>query len=176
MPPRVLPSFFTRVLPPALIFALLLGACAPGATATPTITALPSQTPDPLYASDGGPSAGWFLLDDLLADPGIQLGDYRLEKCQQGLALLQGQTPQGEARDEPVYALAAQLLAAELNLGAGAENCIIAQQALISSHKLLASLGFDGQASYPTLDSQVAEALPVLTEYLTRYNRGDLCR
>ena len=38
--------------------------------------------------ANGGREAGWILLDDLLADPGILLGDLAVEACEQGLRLL----------------------------------------------------------------------------------------
>ena len=75
--------------------------------------------------ANGGRDAGWILLDDLLADPGIRIGDHDLSTCSESVALLEGSTNNGDEASEPAYALARQLVAAELNLTAGAELSLI---------------------------------------------------
>jgi hypothetical protein len=130
-----------------------------------------------MAAANGGRATGWILVDDLLADPGIQLGDYPVTSCEEGLALLQGRTVAGEEVGDPVYGLAAGLLAAELNLGAGAETCPIAEEAVLGGHLVLAGVGFDGSGEYAAAASQeVADAIPRLVELLVAYNSGELCR
>jgi hypothetical protein len=114
-------------------------------------------------------------MDDLLADPGIQLGEYPVATCEEGLALLQGRTAAGEETDDPIYDLAVLLLAPELNLNAGAESCPIAEEAVIGAHLILASASFDGVSRSP-LDAETGGALPQLIELLMAYNRGELCR
>ena len=126
-------------------------------------------------AANGGREAGWYLLDDLIADPGIQLGDYPLTTCQAGLHLLQGQTALGKQTNDPIYALASALLTAELNLGVGAETCPIAEEAVVGGHLVLSNTGFNGQGAYE-LSSEIASAIPRLVELLEDYNRGELCR
>jgi len=128
-------------------------------------------------AANGGRAAGWIIVDDLLAYPGIQLGDHPVTTCEESLALLQGQTVAGEETGDPIYGLAAGLLAAELNLGAGAETCPIAEEAVLGGHLVLAEGGFDGSGEYAAAASQeVADAIPRLVELLVAYNSGELCR
>lgn len=126
--------------------------------------------------ANGGRVAGWFLMDDLLADPGIQIGDLRIETCEQGLALLEGHNTDGEEISGDVYRLAGQLLAAELNLNAGAENCPIAEESFIGSHIFLESLNFNGRGAYEDqLTGDLNDSVDIFLELLTRYNTGELC-
>ncbi|MEJ2210683.1 MAG: hypothetical protein P8129_16820 [Anaerolineae bacterium] len=128
-------------------------------------------------AANGGRQAGWILVDDLLADPGIQLGNYLVPACQEALALLQGRTADGEESGDPIYGLAAVLLAAELNMRAGGETCPIAEEAAVGGHMVLDSAGFDGSGAYAAaLSDEMAQAIPRLVELLAGYNRGELCR
>lgn len=130
-----------------------------------------------LAAENGGRAAGWFLMDDLLEDPGIQLGNYKVMTCKEGLSLLQGNTTAGEATDDPLYALASLLFAAELNLNVGAETCPIAEEAVVGGHLVLSEAGFIGQGEYAeSITEEIATAIPRLVELLTGYNRGELCR
>jgi hypothetical protein len=129
-----------------------------------------------IAAANGGRAAGWILMDDLIADPGIQLGDHPVTTCEEGLALLYGRTAEGKETDDPVYALASALLAAELNLDAGAESCPIVEEAVLGGHLVLAGAGFDGSAEYATLSSEMSNAIPRLVALLLGYNRGELCR
>ena len=127
-------------------------------------------------AANGGREAGWFLVDDFLADPGIQLGDHRLASCDESLALLLAANP-GLPVSEPNQALAGQLLAAELNLSTGAETCPIAEEATLGAHIVLADLRFEGD-SVANLNprAEVTEAIPELIDLLRDYNSGRLCR
>lgn len=148
---------------PAAYWALW-NACAPGNRATQA-------------AANGGRQAGWILLDDLIVDPGIQLGDHPITSCEEGLALLQGLATPGENPSDPVYELAGALLAAELNLNVGAETCPIAEETVLGSHLILSQIGFDGAGEYAeSASSEVAQAIPRLVDLLRGYNRGELCR
>jgi hypothetical protein len=113
-------------------------------------------------------------VDDLLADPGIQLGEHPVTSCEEGLALLERRTATGEAADDPIYDLAALLLAAELNLNAGAESCPIVEEAVVGPHLILASAGFDGVSASP-LDAESGAALLRVIELLEAHSRGELC-
>ncbi|MEJ2707435.1 MAG: hypothetical protein P8074_07465 [Anaerolineales bacterium] len=128
-------------------------------------------------AANGGRQAGWILLDDLIVDPGIQLGDHPITSCQEGLALLQGLAITGENTGDPVYELAGALLAAELNLNIGAETCPIAEEAVLGSHLILSQIGFGGAGEYAaSASNEVTQAIPRLVELLKGYNHGELCR
>jgi hypothetical protein len=124
--------------------------------------------------ANGGRAEGWIIVDDVLADPGIQLGDHRLVTCEESVALLDGRTVAGDDTGDPIYLLAAQLLAAELNLSAGAETCPAAEEAAVAAHIVLAAAGFDG-VSPSALDQETDGALPRILELLTAYNLGILC-
>jgi hypothetical protein len=115
------------------------------------------------------------LLDDLLADPGIQLGDYPVTTCEEGLTLLQHGTI--EDPGSLVNGLAAMLLAAELNLNVGAETCPAAEEAVLGAHLVLSRAGFDGTGQYTSApSSEMTHAIPRLVDLLTAYNSGELCR
>ena len=126
-------------------------------------------------AANGGRAAGWVLVDDVLADPGIQLGEHLLTSCEESVALLKGRTAEGRVTGDPAYGLAAQLLAAELNLNVGAETCPLADEAVLGAHLVLSSANFDGESATP-LDAEAGGALPQLVDLLTAYNLGELCR
>jgi hypothetical protein len=139
-------------------------------------TCAPENRAD-VAAANGGRAAGWFIVDDLLADPGIQLGDHPVTTCEDSLALLQGRSATGEETGGAIYALAAALLGAELNLNAGAETCPIAEEAVLGGHLVLSRAGFDGTGDYVAATAgELADAIPRLVELLEGYNRGELCR
>jgi hypothetical protein len=129
-------------------------------------------------AANGGRKEGWTLMDDLLKDPGILMGKMQVETCQQGLNLLQSRNLQGiEMNNDAAYALAAQLLAAQLNLAAGSEYCPASDQAVSQAQLLLLELNFDGTGGYlgPPKAGKNIEAANKLTEQLASYNSGVLC-
>ena len=76
--------------------------------------------------------------------------------------------------------MAAQLLAAQLNLSAGAETCQAVVDAVNDAQTLLASINFDGSGSFLQpkgkggggLLYQEANALAAI---LDTYNNGNLC-
>lgn len=128
--------------------------------------------------ANGGREAGWILLDDLLADPGILLGNLAVETCEQGLRLLQVQDLEGGDRSgEVVFELAAQLFVAQLNLAAGAEYCPAIDEVIRAGRLLLLSLGFDGTGEYldPGGDSDDRDLAQLLAQQLAEYNVGSLC-
>lgn len=129
--------------------------------------------------ANGGRAAGWIIMDDLLADPGILVGAIAVESCPQGVNLLQGRDAQGVVRQsDPAYTLAAQLLAAQLNLATGSEYCPAVDQAVQAGQLLLISLDFNGSGSYlgpPAANPDVETAI-ALIDQLSKYNSGVLCR
>jgi hypothetical protein len=130
-------------------------------------------------AANGGRAAGWIILDDLLQDPGILLGEVSVASCQEGLNLLSGRDLSGRSRKgEAAYELAAQLLVAQLNLAAGASSCPAIDQAVQGGQLLLLSAGWDGSGRYLEQEpaSRELETALVLTGQLDQYNSGLLCR
>jgi hypothetical protein len=128
--------------------------------------------------ANGGREAGWILMDDLLADPGILVGPVAMETCDQGLSLLRAQDASGaDMSGDAAYALAAQLMAAQLNVAAGAEFCPAVEQALQAGQLLLLSLEFDGSGDYldPEAGGEDRELALFLTDQLRAYSAGSLC-
>jgi hypothetical protein len=110
-----------------------------------------------MAAANGGRAAGWILLDDLLADPGIALGDYSVPSCEEGVAILE--PPAGD----PV-------------LNAGSETCPAAEELMIAGNTLLSLLEYDGSAIDPdSLEAEIAQTVSRVTALLAIYNSGVLC-
>ena len=129
--------------------------------------------------ANGGREAGWVILDDLLADPGILLGELAVETCELGIRLLQGQDTAGVTHpDDLAYPLAAQLLTAQANLAVGAEYCPASDEAVQAGQVLLLSLGFDGSGERlaPDAEAHNREVAQFLIDKLREYNAGGLCR
>lgn len=132
-----------------------------------------------MAAANGGRAAGWIILDDLLDDPGILLGELQVGTCEEGINLLQNKDVEGfERGGDMAYQLAAQLLAAQLNLAVGAEYCPAGDQAVAAGQLLLIGQGFNGRGGYlgPPAFGQDVETAQILVEQLGDYNSGQLCR
>lgn len=121
-------------------------------------------------AANGGREAGWIILDDLLADPGISLGDHPVVTCQDGVTIL-------TTGSDPLQRLARQVLTAELNRNAGSESCGAADESIPVAQALLASFHRAGTTdSAPSLEPDDAESVDRLVDLLAAYNSGELCR
>ncbi|MDF1594596.1 MAG: hypothetical protein P1T08_00675 [Acidimicrobiia bacterium] len=107
-------------------------------------------------------------------NPGIGVGDHLVAECADALALLTAATAQDGSLVEG-FALAGQLLAAELNRAVAAENCAAAEESVVAAQLVLATAEFDG-ITIPTFDTEAADIVPDLIELLSAYNAGDLCR
>ena len=145
---------------------LLWNSCAPGNKAETA-------------AANGGREAGWVILDDLLAAPGVLLGELTIDSCELAINLLQAQDSTGLDHSADVaYSLAAQLLAAQLNLAAGAEYCPAVDQAVRAGQLLLIKQGFNATGGYFSVveNSQDRQAADFLVEQLIEYKTGNLCR
>lgn len=132
-----------------------------------------------MAAANGGRAAGWVLMDDTLIDPGILVGEIEITSCVQGVNLLQQRNFDGiELPNNGAFGLAAQILAAQINLAAGAESCIAVESAIKSGQLLLISLGFDGIKDFsgtPIVEKDT-ELITFLSNELALYNAGTLCR
>jgi hypothetical protein len=149
-------------------------------------------------ANNGGPDEGWYTLDDLLNNPGFLIGDMVLNgvwdddqfkfdspqhnDCIEAVRILDksdAKTGRKKANDA-AYELATALLAAKLNLAAGAETCSAVQTAVNSAQTLLDNINFTGTGDYlgPRVSGpKVAlrnQAL-ALAYTLDQYNNGNLC-
>jgi len=132
-------------------------------------------------AKNGGWEAGFWLLDDAI-DPAknffgtnVYVGSYLIDSCEKGIAVLNkedfsnGKKMAGDA----AYGLAAQLLAAELNYQAGAQQCTSITNTISDANALLTAIGFNGSGTYlkggKSAKEQRAEA-NALAGILDNYN------
>jgi hypothetical protein len=125
-------------------------------------------------AQNGGPSEGWFLLDDLIP---TTVGSLPISSCEDGVSILDRRDlNSGKKRaSDAAYNLASHLLAAKLNLAAGAETCQEVVDAVAAGDTLLSSIGFDGTGKFlRPKDAEYWDALD-LADTLDDYNNGDLC-
>jgi uncharacterized repeat protein (TIGR01451 family) len=124
---------------------------------------------------NGGAAAGFFLVEDLLAQ---LVGPFLVTSCEQAVKLLSKQDQAGKNKaSDAAYELGAQLLAARFNLAAGAETCTAVQQAVLDGQTLLGQITFSGAGDYlgtKSKDARRAQALS-LAGTLDRYNNGNLC-
>ncbi|MFO7691208.1 MAG: hypothetical protein R6W83_11765 [Cryobacterium sp.] len=111
-------------------------------------------------------------MDDLLAFPGVTLGDRPVGTCEEGVTVLAA-----EGDPDPLERLARQLLTAELNLNSGSETCPAAEETVTVAHALLSSLGYAGPGrATPTIDDEASDSLGRVADLLSAYNSGELCR
>jgi hypothetical protein len=96
--------------------------------------------------------------------------------CQNAVNILSKQTLGGKKMaSDPLFNMAAQLLAADLNLGAGAGQCAASATAVNQGHALLAKYKFDGNGYTPKLTSADATLANSLGTTLDKYNNNKLC-
>jgi hypothetical protein len=124
-------------------------------------------------------------LDQVLASfsgGGVLIGNLFVDTCQEAVRILSKQdvaTGKSMASD-PAYNLAAQLLAAKLNVQAGAGVCPAAQTAIDQGQGILDgpppsnAVTFTGTGSYPKKGTFATDANN-LANTLDRYNNNNLC-
>jgi hypothetical protein len=98
-------------------------------------------------ANNGGPAAGFWLLDDLLPQ---SVGDLVLTECADAVAILDSRDLDSNKKraGDAAYTLARALLAAKLNIDAGAAHSPAVDQAILDADALLSSIGFDGTGEF----------------------------
>jgi plastocyanin len=96
--------------------------------------------------------------------------------CQDAVSLL-NKTPIGgkKAASDPLFNLAAQLLAADLNVAGGAGTCASAVNAINSAQSLLVKYSFNGSGYSGKLTSADATLANQLATQLDQYNNNKLC-
>lgn len=138
-------------------------------------------------AKNGGAAAGVYILDNLLPQT-LSTGDsntgddYKVTTCLQAVKILSKQDQNGRNKaSDAAYELASQLLAAKLNLAAGAETCTAVQTAVTNGQLLLDQINFNGSGDYlgsgrltAAKAAQRTQALS-LAATLDQYNNGNLC-
>jgi hypothetical protein len=112
-------------------------------------------------------------LGNLVIDPKV-LG--ATKACQYAANILSKQTLTGKKMSsDPLFNMAAQLLAADLNLGAGAGQCAASATAINQAHALLSTYKFDGNGYTPKLSTADANLANSLGTTLDKYNNNKLC-
>jgi hypothetical protein len=149
--------------------------------------------------ANGGYMEGFWLLDDVLnpsVGGGITWDDlladdfsFAIEQCAVAVDLLDTRDvgdPELVAdgvkmSSDGAYSLAAQLLAAQLNFGAGARTCDAAFDTALAGEQLLDKYDFDGTGSFlpstskdKKIKADYATALEIAA-VLDQYNNGELC-
>lgn len=128
-------------------------------------------------AKNGGAAEGFFLLDDLIPQ---YVGDLLIGTCEVGVNILNKSTLDGEKKaSDPAFNLATALLAAKLNVAAGAGTPQVVHDAIAEADNILAGIGFDGYAGtegkkgewFPKKSPERTRALE-LQELLDDYNNG----
>lgn len=122
---------------------------------------------------NGGAAAGFFILENLLPQT---VGDFNVTTCAQGIKVLGKQDQSGaNMSKDAAYELAAQLLAAKLNLAADAETCAAQNTAVLDGQALLHQITFTGSGSYLVKSSTNRTKALDLASKLDKYNNGNLC-
>lgn len=137
---------------------------------------------------NGGWAEGFWLLEDVL-DPdiggGIVWPDVTIVSCEQAVEILDQRVVRinglvGDGKklaSDAARTLAMHLLAAELNLGAGACWTQQVLDAIVAAEQLLDQVDFDGTraSAYLTAKSSQYGAALALARYLDQYNNGLYC-
>lgn len=96
--------------------------------------------------------------------------------CRNAVNILSKQTLGAKKMSsDPLFNMAAQLLAADLNVGAGAGQCAASASAINQAHALLTKYNFDGNGYSPKLTAADANLANSLATTLDKYNNDKLC-
>jgi hypothetical protein len=109
-----------------------------------------------------------------LAIGGIDFGAYQVDTCAEAVALLNKSTLAGKKMaSDPLFNMAAQLMAADLNILAGAAKCATVVNAISAAHALLDKYAFNGTSYSPKLSAADATSANNLAKLLDAYNNND---
>jgi hypothetical protein len=97
--------------------------------------------------------------------------------CKYAVNILNKSTIDGKSKksSDPLFNMAAQLLAADLNVQGGAGTCPAAVTAINQAHALLVKYSFNGLGYSPKLTSADANLANQLATTLDKYNNNKLC-
>jgi hypothetical protein len=110
------------------------------------------------------------------AGGGTAIGDLFVDTCSEAVAILDKSKLDGtKMGSDAAYGLAAQLLAAKLNVQAEAVTCGGATGAIADGQALLDAIGFDGTGTYLKASSANRTLALAIAGTLDDYNNGDLC-
>ena len=119
------------------------------------------------------------VLDETLASfpgGGVLIGDLFVNNCVNAVRILsKSRISDGKKMaSDPAFGLAAQLLAARLNVQAGARVCSAATAAINEGQALLDVINFDGN-THTTLNQAQKTQANNLASILDSYNNDNLC-
>ncbi|MEX0784293.1 MAG: hypothetical protein WD557_16755, partial [Dehalococcoidia bacterium] len=125
------------------------------------------------------------VLDETLASfagGGVFIGDLFVNTCQEAFAILDKSAVNNGKKmsNDAAYNMAAQLLAAKLNVQAGAGTCAASTQAIADGQALLDLINFNGTGNYLGPKVKGAEAVQralanAIGATLDAYNNNTLC-
>jgi hypothetical protein len=97
--------------------------------------------------------------------------------CKDAVNILNKSTIDGKSKkaSDPLFNMAAQLLAADLNVQGGAGSCAASTSAMTQGQQLLVKYNWDGLTYSPKLTSADANLANQLATTLDRYNNNKLC-
>jgi len=118
----------------------------------------------------GDITIGTLVLHDSNSDPNVA------SDCSDAVSLLSKQAINNgkQKSSDPAFNLAAQLLAAKLNVQAGAGVCPAAVTAINAAQALLAAIHFNGSTHDTMTAAQISQANSLATT-LDQYNNNQLC-
>jgi hypothetical protein len=124
------------------------------------------------------------VLDQILATfpvvspnsrPGVYFGSLYVDTCAEAVALLDKATLAGKKlAADPAFNMAAQLMATNLNLRAGAGSCTGVATAVNQAHALLVKYSFNG-LTHGKISAADTAAMNSLATTLDRYNNNLFC-
>lgn len=107
---------------------------------------------------------------------GVSIGDLFVNTCPEAIAILDKSTLGGtKMASDAAYGLAAQLLAARLNVQANAATCGTANSAIAGGQSLLDAINFTGSGTYLKASSANRTAALAFAATLDSYNNGNIC-
>lgn len=110
------------------------------------------------------------------ASGGVYIGDLFVNTCDEAVKILSKRKLSGaNAANDAAYGLAAQLLAARLNVQANAGTCAAVTTAINGGQALLDAIGFNGTGSFLVGQSANRTAALGFASTLDSFNNGNVC-
>ncbi|HKY92754.1 MAG TPA: hypothetical protein VJM11_17015, partial [Nevskiaceae bacterium] len=106
---------------------------------------------------------------------GVLVGTLYVDTCSEAVSLLNKSTLSGKKQaSDAAFNMAAQLMAAQLNVQAGAGTCPAVTTAMIQGQALLVQYAFNGE-THTTINAANRLLMNNIAETLDRYNNNVLC-
>jgi hypothetical protein len=127
-------------------------------------------------ARQGGWQNGYWLLEDVLANPGVTIGNLTVLTCADGVKILDQRDLKSNKKmaSDAAYTLAMHLMAFKLNQAAGAYSCAAATDAAMKADALLISINYTGYGSYLKSSNPLYAKALKMAKLLDNYNNNQL--